>query len=214
MISSKDNTWETPWRFFNELDKEFHFTLDPCAQDETAKCKNYYTVETNGLDKDWSNDVVFMNPPYGGHTRDWIEKALQESRKGAKVVCLIVSSSDRSYWHDFIFPYASEIRFIRGRIKFGGSKSTAPFASALVIFNGEKERECNIVYYNKSINKRWGEEDKQQTLSNTKENNRPKKTLRNLSDNKLLDTLDTPRGSQIKDNKKCYNNVITKEKTQ
>ena len=160
MVSSKNNTWETPWRFFNELDKEFSFTLDPCAEDKTTKCEKYYTLETNGLDKDWSKDIVFMNPPYGGHTRDWMEKALNESRKGAKVVCLIVSSSDRSYWHDLIFPYASEIRFIIGRIKFGDSKSTAPFASAVVIFDKEKEGECKIVHYNKSINKRWGEEDK------------------------------------------------------
>ncbi len=102
-----------------------------------------------------------MNPPYGGHTGDWIKKALDESRKGAKVVCLIVSSSDRSYWHDFIFPYASEIRFIRGRIKFGEAKSTAPFASAIVIFDRENEGRCKVVCYDKSINKRWGEEDKQ-----------------------------------------------------
>jgi len=160
MVSSKDNTWETPWRFFNELDKEFNFTLDPCAQDETAKCKKYYTAETNGLDKDWSKDIVFMNPPYGGNTGTWIEKALDESRKGSVVVCLIVSSSDRSYWHEYIFPYAREIRFIRGRIKFGGSKFTAPFASAIVIFDRNYEGRTKIVHYNKSINKRWGEEDK------------------------------------------------------
>lgn len=160
MVSSKNNKWETPWRFFNELNNEFNFTLDPCAEDETAKCKKYYTIETNGLDKDWSKDNVFMNPPYGGHTRTWMEKALNESRKGAKVVCLIVSASDRSYWHDIIFPYAAEIRFIRGRIKFGDSKSTAPFASAVVIFDKKNEGRCKIVSYLKSINKRWGEEDK------------------------------------------------------
>ena len=169
MVSSKNNNWETSWRFFNELNKEFNFTLDPCAKPETAKCEKYYTEETNGLDKDWSKDTVFMNPPYGGHTRDWIEKALDESRKGATVVCLIVSSSYRSYWHDFIFPYASEIRFIRGRIKFGDSKFTAPFASAIVIFERDNEGECEIVHYNKSINKRWGEEDKT-TLNHRREN--------------------------------------------
>jgi len=160
MVSSKDNTWETPWRFFNELHKEFDFTLDPCAHKDTAKCYNFWTEEDDGLSKDWSKDNVFMNPPYGGHTGDWIKKALDESRKGAKVVCLIVSSSDRSYWHEFIFPYASEIRFIRGRIKFGEAKSTAPFASAIVIFDKENEGRCKVVCYDKSINKRWGEEDK------------------------------------------------------
>jgi len=160
MVSSKDNTWETPWRFFNELNKEFNFTLDPCAQDETAKCEKYHTAETNGLNKDWSKDVVFMNPPYGGNTGTWIKKALDESRKGATVVCLIVSASDRSYWHDYIFPYAKEIRFIRGRIKFGSSKFTAPFASAVIVFDKNYEGMAKITHYDKSINKRWGEEDK------------------------------------------------------
>lgn len=163
MVSSKNNKWETPWRFFNELKKEFDFTLDPCAEKSTAKCENYFTEENDGLTKDWSKDIVFMNPPYGGHTGDWIKKALDESRKGAIVVCLIVSSTDRSYWHDFIFPYASEVRFIRGRIKFGTSKFTAPFASAVVIFNKINEGNCKITYYEKSINKRWGEEDKSQS---------------------------------------------------
>ena len=165
MVSSKNNLWATPWRFFNELDKEFKFTLDPCAEDKTAKCKKYYTIETNGLDKDWSKDVVFMNPPYGGHTADWIKKAKDEGIKGATVVCLIVSSTDRSYWHDYIFPFASEVRFIRGRIKFGDSKFTAPFASAVVIFKGKREGDCKVTYYDKSINRRWGEEDKNSLVS-------------------------------------------------
>lgn len=91
-----------------------------------------------------------MNPPYGGHTGDWIKKALEESQKGAVVVCLIVSSTDRSYWHEYIFPFASQIRFVRGRIKFGNSKSTAPFASAVVIFS-QKEYTQKIVYFGKVI---------------------------------------------------------------
>lgn len=160
MVSSKDNTWETPQRLFNELTKEFDFTLDPCAERDTAKCYNYWTIEDDGLTKDWSGNNVFMNPPYGGNTGTWIKKALDESRKGALVVCLIVSSSDRSYWHDFIFPYASEIRFIRGRVKFGNAKFTAPFASAIVIFDKKKEGKQKIVYYDKSINKQWNEENK------------------------------------------------------
>jgi len=166
MVSSKCNTWETPWRFFKELDREFGFTLDPCAEDETAKCEKYYTIETNGLDKDWSKDVVFMNPPYGGNTSEWIKKALDESRRGSFVVCLIVSASDRSYWHDFIFPFASEIRFIRGRLKFGDAKSTAPFASAIVIFNSTNEGKCKVKYYAESINRIWSKADKLKQTEN------------------------------------------------
>ena len=152
MVSSKSNEWDTPMSFFKLLDDEFTFTLDPCCREDTAKCKKFYTIIDDGLKQDWSQDVVFMNPPYGGHTGDWIKKALDESRKGATVVCLIVSSTDRSYWHEYIFPFASQIRFVRGRIKFGNSKSTAPFASAVVIFS-QKEYGQKIVYYSRSINK-------------------------------------------------------------
>ena len=160
MVSSESNEWATPKSFFDKLDKEFNFTLDPCCRHETAKCKKHYTIEEDGLKQDWSKDVVFMNPPYGGHTGKWIRKAWLESRKGATVVCLIVSATDRSYWHDYIFPYASEVKFIRGRIKFssckhkvnlGKTNSTAPFASAVIVFDN-KPRQKRIVYSQRSIN--------------------------------------------------------------
>ncbi|MCK4328763.1 adenine methyltransferase [candidate division WOR-3 bacterium] len=137
MVSSKTNEWETPQWFFDMLNTEFHFTLDPCATEKNHKCNKYYTFKDSGLKHDWRNDIVFMNPPYGGNTASWIKKALEESIKGATVVCLIVSSTDRSYWHDYIFPFASQIRFIRGRLAFGNAKSTAPFASAIVIFSNK-----------------------------------------------------------------------------
>ena len=146
MVSSKSNEWATPDNLFNKLDEEFTFTLDPCSTDENAKCDKHYTQKDNGLSHDWSKDIVFMNPPYGGHTGKWMRKALSDSRKGAIVVCLIVSSTDRSYWHDYIFPYAAEIRFLRGRITFGESKSTAPFASAIVVFKKTQDKQ-KIVYY-------------------------------------------------------------------
>lgn len=153
MVSSKSNEWSTSQKFFDELDKEFKFTLDPCSTHENHKCDKYYTIEDDGLSKDWSNDVVFMNPPYGGNTATWINKAYNESLNGATVVCLIVSSTDRSYWHEYIFPYAQQIRFIRGRLKFGNSKSTAPFASAVVIFDNNNTYKEKFLYYEKSINK-------------------------------------------------------------
>jgi len=134
MVSSKTNEWSTPKALFDYLNKEFNFTLDPCSTIENAKCSNYYTLTDDGLSKDWQQNTVFMNPPYGGHTGEWLRKAVISARDGATVVCLIVSSTDRSYWHEIIYPFANEIRFMRGRIKFGDSKSTAPFASAIVIF--------------------------------------------------------------------------------
>ncbi len=140
MVSSKSNEWETPQGLFDELDREFHFTLDPCATDQNAKCVKFYTKHDNGLKQSWANERIFMNPPYGGHTGKWIEKAWYESGNGAIVVCLIVSATDRSYWHDYIFPFASEIRWLRGRVTFGDAKSTAPFASAILVFNGDKSQ--------------------------------------------------------------------------
>lgn len=135
--SSKTNEWSTPQDFFDELDKEFNFTLDPCATSENAKCTKYFTVEEDGLKQEWSNDVVFMNPPYGREIKYWVKKAYEESLKGATVVCLIPSRTDTAYWHNYIFGKADDIRFIKGRLKFGGSKNPAPFPSAIIIYKGE-----------------------------------------------------------------------------
>lgn len=135
--SSKTNEWSTPQDFFDELDKEFNFTLDPCSTSENAKCVKYFTAEDDGLKQDWSNDVVFMNPPYGREIKHWIKKAYEEHMKGATVVCLIPSRTDTTYWHDYIFGKASDIRFLRGRLKFGDSKNSAPFPSAVIIYKKE-----------------------------------------------------------------------------
>ncbi|PTK72356.1 adenine methyltransferase [Staphylococcus haemolyticus] len=134
--SSKTNEWATPQNLFDELDDEFNFTLDPCATDENTKCSNYFTIEDDGLSKDWSNDVVFMNPPYGREIKKWIKKAYEESLNGATVVCLIPARTDTTYWHDYIFGKADDIRFLKGRLKFGDSKNSAPFPSAIVVYKG------------------------------------------------------------------------------
>ena len=136
--SSKSNEWATPQYLFDELDKEFNFTLDPCATDENFKCDKYFTIEDDGLIQDWSNDVVFMNPPYGRDIKHWIKKAYESHKQGATVVCLIPARTDTSYWHEFIFGKATDVRFLRGRVKFGDSKNSAPFPSAIVVY-GEAE---------------------------------------------------------------------------
>lgn len=134
--SSKSNEWATPQKLFDELNEEFNFTLDPCATDENAKCNKHFTIEDDGLSKDWSKDVVFMNPPYGREIKKWIKKAYEESLNGATVVCLVPARTDTTYWHDFIFDKADDIRFLRGRLKFGNSKNSAPFPSAIVVYLG------------------------------------------------------------------------------
>lgn len=135
LFSSKRHDWETPQAFFDELDREFHFTLDPCTTPETAKCKKYYTPAENGLLQDWNGETVFCNPPYGRELPKWIEKCAKES-KHAKVVMLIPARTDTIAFHKYIYNKA-EIRFIKGRIKFrvdGKEGDPAPFPSMVVIF--------------------------------------------------------------------------------
>tara|TARA_Y100000401_G_scaffold55907_1_gene44278 strand:+ start:19707 stop:20198 length:492 start_codon:yes stop_codon:yes gene_type:complete len=142
--SSTTNEWATPNDLFEALDDEFGFTLDPCATDDNHKCKKYYTKETNGLIQDWRDEVVFMNPPYGRAIGKWVEKAAHETaHQDCTVVCLIPARPDTKYWHNYIFPYASEIRFLKGRVKFGDGAAGAPFPSAIVIFEGRYDGTTN-----------------------------------------------------------------------
>lgn len=135
LFSSNKHDWTTPKDFFNKLDEEFNFTLDPCCCSETALCKKYYTEKEDGLKQSWQGETVFCNPPYGRETKKWVIKAYEESRKkNTTVVMLIPARPDVSYFHDIVQPYASEIRFVRGRLKFGNSKNAAPFPSMVVIF--------------------------------------------------------------------------------
>jgi phage N-6-adenine-methyltransferase len=131
-FSSKSNEWSTPQDFYDQLNQEFSFTLDPCATDENAKCAKYYTQKDDGLSQSWDNEIVFCNPPYGREIKHWVKKASEA--KGGIVVLLIPARTDTSYFHDYVYGKA-EIRFIRGRLKFGDSKQSAPFPSMLVIFS-------------------------------------------------------------------------------
>ncbi|WP_035507577.1 DNA N-6-adenine-methyltransferase [Halobacillus karajensis] len=132
--SSKSNDWATPQDFFDGLDNEFNFTLDPCATSENAKCDNYFTIEDDGLKQSWEGETVFCNPPYGREIKLWVKKAFQESKKpNTKVVMLIPARTDTKYFHDYIYMQA-RVRFIKGRLKFGNGKGNAPFPSMVVIF--------------------------------------------------------------------------------
>lgn len=134
MFSSKTDLWYTPQGFYDELNKEFNFTLDPCANHENHKTDKYFTKEDDGLKQDWSDNVVFCNPPYGRVLKDWIKKASDEAKKdNTTVVMLIPARTDTKYFHEYIY-HKAEIRFIKGRLKFGGSKNAAPFPSMVVVF--------------------------------------------------------------------------------
>ena len=135
IFSSETDLWSTPQEFFNELDKEFNFDLDPCATFENAKCDKFYTIIENGLKQNWQGHTVFCNPPYGRAIKDWVKKCYEESKKpNTKVVMLIPARTDTSYFHDYIYHKARQIRFIRGRLKFGNSSNSAPFPSMIVVF--------------------------------------------------------------------------------
>lgn len=135
MFSSKTDLRATPQEFFDELDKEFHFTLDPCANDDNHKCKRYYTEKEDWLKQSWDNEIVFCNPPYWRVIRNRVKKWY--SARGGVVVMLLPARTDTTWFHEYIY-HKAEIRFIKWRLKFGDSKNSAPFPSMIVIYKDLK----------------------------------------------------------------------------
>ena len=134
-FSSKTDEWETPQRLFDLLDAEFNFTLDVCATEENKKVKHFFSKEDNGLSQSWGENTCWMNPPYGRQIGKWVKKANDEATEGCKVVCLLPARTDTRWFHDQIYENSkAEIRFLKGRLKFGDSKNSAPFPSMIVIF--------------------------------------------------------------------------------
>ena len=127
MFSSKTDAWATPKAFFAELDKEFHFDLDPCADEFNHKCEKYYTIADNGLLKEWGGIGYVAAPRMAFRTNE---------DHGNLVVMLLPARTDTKWFHDYIY-HKAEIRFIRGRLKFGDSKNSAPFPSMVVVY-GQK----------------------------------------------------------------------------
>ena len=136
LMSSESNEWGTPQALFDKLHAQYDFTLDPCATEGMAKCERYFTEADDGLAQSWQRERVYMNPPYGRAIGNWVRKAAEEDAE--LVVCLIPARTDTRYWHDYIFPKAAEIIFIKGRVRFvkHGTElgDAAPFPSALVVF--------------------------------------------------------------------------------
>lgn len=140
LFTSKTDEWGTPIKLFEELNKEFNFTLDPCATKDNHKCDKFYTKEQNGLIQSWGGEIVFCNPPYGRELPIWVKKCYDEHIKhGITIVMLVPARTDTSYFHDYILN-KSEIRFIRGRLKFNDCKQSAPFPSMIVIYKSNKEQ--------------------------------------------------------------------------
>lgn len=144
-FSSKSAEWTTPQDLFDGLDAEFHFGLDAAADGTNAKCKCYFTERDDALREDchwlgWPG-AVWLNPPYGRGLNRWVAKAAATAKAGTTVVMLIPARPDTRYWAEHIWDHKHhrphpgvEVRFLRGRLCFGGAKSGAPFPSAVVIF--------------------------------------------------------------------------------
>lgn len=137
LFTSNKSDWETPPELFNLLDQDYHFTLDVCATEQNAKCKEYITPEQDAFVQPWTG-VCWMNPPYGRNIGLWVKRAYEASLEGATVVCLLPARTDTAWWHDYVLPYA-EITFIRGRLKFVGAENNAPFPSVIAAFTPSKE---------------------------------------------------------------------------
>ncbi len=137
MFSSKTGKWDTPQSVIDDLATVFDWDLDVCASRANV-CENYYTEGDDGLTKRWRG-LCWMNPPYGRAINVWVNKARifgtgAHGVEGCKaVVCLLPSRTDTLWWQNNIDD-ASLVVFIKGRLKFGGAKNSAPFPSAFVVF--------------------------------------------------------------------------------
>lgn len=133
--------WRTPPELFNDLDLEFDFTLDPCTTpDNPLRTPLFFTEADNGLEQDWKDHVVFMNPPYGREVAAWTRKARSEVARGCSVVVgLLPASTDLRWWHEDVVGHA-EVRYIRGRVRFltdGPYRASGFFASVIVVWRYE-----------------------------------------------------------------------------
>lgn len=133
LFSRHSDEWATPRRLVRELEQEFGpFTLDPCATPENATAPRFYTLADDGLAQSWAGERVFMNPPYSA-VAAWMQKAYLESQAGALVICLVPARTCTGWFHD-IAQRHGEVRFLRGRIRFGDGRGSAPFPSIVVVF--------------------------------------------------------------------------------
>ena len=146
MFSKATDEWRTPQATFEALDAEFGFDLDVAATADNCLVENYIGPDRGRPDRldalsvGWGKVVCWMNPPYS-QCRAFIAKAAQEARRGATVVALVPSRTDTRWWHEHVWDTEKnqprpgvEVRFIKGRLKFGDSTNSAPFPSVVIVF--------------------------------------------------------------------------------
>jgi phage N-6-adenine-methyltransferase len=158
MFSKASDEWATPQPLFDELDREFHFKFDAAASADNKKCSDYLGLDhhdprfVDALAVDWTramdcfegtlHGAVWLNPPYS-KCREFIAKASRESDRGITTVCLVPSRTDTRWWHDHVWFRSGpldrvEVRFLKGRVKFGDGKNSAPFPSVVIVFRGAR----------------------------------------------------------------------------
>lgn len=131
MSSSVSTEWYTPKWLFDKLNKEFNFTLDAASSDKNCLVKKHYTIEQDSLIQDWSNDIVFCNPPFNKNPK-WFQKFANSGAKTTVVLCPIRAGT--KYWFKYVYPYASEILIFNGRLKYENSINSPPFDSCLILW--------------------------------------------------------------------------------
>ena len=136
--------WPTPDTLWKPLDDEFGFTLDVCATPENAKCARYFTKAQDGLAQEWQG-VCWMNPPYGREMVGWLKRAEAEKSNGVTTVALIPSRTNTGWWHDIVMP--NEVRFVRGRPKFGNAAQGLPWPLAVIVFRASAHEPLFNVEY-------------------------------------------------------------------
>lgn len=125
LFSSASAHWATPAETYAALDAEFHFTLDPCPLNGGDRM----IMEHDGLARSWAGHRVYCNPPYGRGLAQWLDKACEAD----VAVYLLPSRTDTAWWHQHAMK-ATEIRFLRGRLRFGDSENAAPFPSVVLVY--------------------------------------------------------------------------------
>lgn len=148
VFSSTTCEWPTPQALFDELDDEFHFVLDACASRTNRKANTWYGLDhpsrarRDGLAGNWAADVrsvdrdgaVWMNPPYGKGIAAWMAKAQATAAAGVTVVCLVPARTDTKWFHEHVLGARAQVRFLRGRVKFGDAKNSAPFPNLVIVY--------------------------------------------------------------------------------
>ncbi len=132
-FKSNSTEYETPNEIFEPLQKEFDLRLDVCATKKNHKCDLFFTKEQSALFQDWKLNF-WMNPPFGRDLKKWVQKAYEESQEGVVGVCLLPVRSNTQWWHKYIINTKSEVRFLKGEIKFNNLKRGLWLPFAIVIF--------------------------------------------------------------------------------